>query len=119
MSAPNIVNVTAIYGKTAVQAIGVSPNAIVTNSTASGKVTKVGGLTVSNVDGTNTVDITVDLFRDGTAYRLAYLISVPPRSTLVVVGKDSPIYLEEGDSLRCTANYVSRAEAICSYEEIS
>ena len=119
MSAPNIVNVTSIVGKTAVQAVGTSAGTIAINSAASNKVFKVNDLTISNVDGTNTVDITVDIYRSSTAYRLAYQISVPPKSTLVVIGKDSPIYLEEGDALRCTANYASRAEAVCSYEEIS
>lgn len=119
MSAPNILSVASIVGKTAVQAVTASPNAIVSNSAASNKVFKINGLTMANIDGTNSVDITVDVFRSATAYRLAYNISIPPKSTLVVVGKDSPIYLEEGDSLRCTANYASRAEAICSYEEIS
>ena len=38
MAAPNIVDVTTIIGKTAVQIVGTSPSAIVTNSAASGKV---------------------------------------------------------------------------------
>ena len=38
MTAPNIVNVATITGKTAVQAVGTSATAIVTNSASSGKV---------------------------------------------------------------------------------
>ena len=38
MSAPNIVNVSTITGKTAVQAVGTSASAIVTNSSSSNKV---------------------------------------------------------------------------------
>ncbi len=49
MAAPNIVDVTTIIGKTAVQAVGTSATAIVTNSAASGKVLKVNALYVSNV----------------------------------------------------------------------
>lgn len=117
MAAPNIVNVTAIYGKTAVQAVGTSATAIVTNSAASGKVLKVNALYVSNVDGTNNAEVSVDLFRSSTAYFVAKTVVVPADATLDVVSK--PIYLEEGDSLRLTANATSYIAAVCSYEEIN
>jgi hypothetical protein len=117
MAAPNIVNVTTIIGKTAVQAVTTSATAIVTNSAASNKVFKVNSLYVSNVDGTNAADITVDLFRSSVAYRIASTISVPADSTLDVISK--AIYLEEGDTLRLTASANSDLEAVCSYEEIS
>jgi hypothetical protein len=117
MTAPNIVNVTTITGKTAVQAVGTSATAIVTNSAASGKVLKVNALYISNVDGTNNAEITVDLYRSSTAYHVAKTVVVPADATLDVLAKS--IYLEEGDSLRLTANAASDLEAVCSYEEIS
>lgn len=117
MAAPNIVNVATITGKTAVQAVGTSATAIVTNSASSGKVFKVNALLVSNVDGTNNAEITVDLFRSSTAYHLAKTVVVPADATLDVLAK--AIYLEEGDALRLTANAASDLEAVCSYEEIS
>jgi len=117
MAAPNIVNVSTITGKTAVQAVGTSATAIVTNSAASGKVFKINALYVSNVDGTANAEVTLDLFRSSTAYRLANTIVVPADATLDVISK--AIYLEEGDSLRLTANVTGDLEAICSYEEIS
>ena len=117
MAAPNIVNVATITGKTAVQAVGTSATAIVTNSAASGKVFKINALYVSNVDGTNNAEITVDLFRSSTAYRIANTVVVPADAVLDVISK--AIYLEEGDSLRLTANAASDLEAVCSYEEIS
>lgn len=119
MAAPNIVGVTTITGKTAVQAVTTSATAIVTNSAASGKVFKINSLIIANVDGAAAADITVDLFRSSTAYRIANTISVPADATLVVISKDTSIYLEEGDALRCTASANSDLEAICSYEEIS
>ena len=117
MANPNIVNVTAIYGKTAVQAVTTSATAIVTNSAASNKILKVNALYVSNVDGTNNAEITVDVFRSSVAYRIASTIVVPADATLDVIS--NPIYLEEGDSLRLTANANSDLEAVCSYEDIS
>jgi hypothetical protein len=117
MAAPNIVNVSTITGKTAVQAVTTSATAIVTNSSASGKVFKVNALYVSNVDGTNAADVNVDIFRSSTAYHIAKTVSVPADATLDVISK--AIYLEEGDSLRLTAGADSDLEAVCSYEEIS
>jgi hypothetical protein len=117
MAAPNIVNVATITGKTAVQAVTTSATAIVTNSGSSGKVFKVNALYVSNVDGTNNADINVDLYRSSTAYHIAKTVNVPADATLDIISK--PIYLEEGDSLRLTANTNSDLEAVCSYEEIS
>lgn len=117
MAAPNIVNVTTITGKTAVQAVGTSAAAIVENTAASGKVFKVNALYVSNVDGTNNAEINVDIFRSSVAYHIGKTIVVPADATLDVISK--PIYLEEGDSLRLTASAASDLEAVCSYEEIS
>lgn len=117
MTAPNIVNVTTITGKTAVQAVGTTATAIVENTAASGKVFKVNALYVSNVDGATAAAINVDIFRSSVAYHIGKTIEVPADATLDVISK--PIYLEEGDSLRLTADTASDLEAVCSYEEIS
>ena len=117
MAAPNIVNVSTITGKLAVQAITTSATAIVTNSASSGKVFKVNALIISNVDGTNAATVNVDVYRSSTAYHIAKTISVPADSSLDVINK--AIYLEEGDSLRLTASVNSDLEGVCSYEEIS
>lgn len=119
MAAPNLANVTTITGKTAVLAVTTSATAIVTNSAASGKVLRINTLIIANVDGTNAADITVDVFRSSVAYRIANTISVPADASLVVISKDKSIYLEEGDSLRCTASANSDLEAVCSYDDIS
>lgn len=117
MANPNIVDVTTIYGKTAVQAVSTTATAIVTNSADSGKIFKVNALYVSNVDGTSTGEITIDLYRSTTAYHIAKTISVPADATLDVISKT--VYLQEGDALRLTANANSTIQAVCSYEEIS
>jgi hypothetical protein len=117
MAAPNIVNVATITGKTAVQAVGTSATAIVTNSSGSNKVFKVNSLYVSNVDGTANASVNVDIYRSSTAYHVAKTVTVPADATLDVITK--AIYLEEGDSLRLTASASGDIEAVCSYEEIS
>ena len=117
MAAPNIVNVTTITGKTAVQAVGTSATAIVTNGASSGKVFKVNALYVSNVDGTDNAEVNIDIFRSSVAYHIVKTLVVPADATVDVISK--AIYLEEGDALRITANAASDLEAVCSYEEIS
>lgn len=117
MAAPNIVNVTTITGKTSVLAVTTSATAIVTNSGSSGQVYKINALYVSNVDGTNNADLNVDIYRSSTAYHIAKTVNVPADATLDVISKS--IYLEEGDSLRLTANANSDLEAVCSYEIIA
>ena len=117
MAAPNIVNVTSINGKTAVQAVDTSATAIVSNAAGSGKVLKVNALYVGNVDSSVAYEMTVDVYRGTTAYRFAPTISVAAKSSMDVFSKS--IYLEEGDSIRITASAASKLEAVCSYEEIS
>jgi hypothetical protein len=117
MANPNIVNVTAIYGTTYVQAVGVSATAIVTNAAASGTVIKLDALYVGNIDTSASYKITVDLYRSSTAYNILYQISIPAGAGLDVLSKS--IYLQEGDSLRLTADTASKLQAVASGEVIS
>jgi hypothetical protein len=116
MAAPNIVAVVTISGKTAVQVVGTSATAIVTNSAASGKVQKINALYVSNIN-TAAANINVDVYRSTVAYRIAYTLTIPAQSSMDILTKS--LYLEEGDTLRLTASSAGYLEAICSYEEIS
>lgn len=117
MAAPNIVNVATITGKTAGLAVTGTATAIVTNSSASNKVLKINTLYVSNITTSNGW-VTVDVYKNATtAFRVGYQITVPTNATLDVISK--PIYLEENDSLRLTANGSAVIEAVVSYEDIS
>lgn len=117
MAAPNIIGATTINGKTAVLAVTTSATAILTNSAASGKVLKCNTLLVANIDGTANATIDVDIYRSSTAYQIAYQITVPAGATLDMLS--SPLYLEEGDALRLTANANSDLMGTVSYEDIS
>lgn len=120
MANPNIVNVATIQGKTVGAAVTTTVAALVSNAASSNKIFKINSLTIANVNGSNSADVTVDVFKNqATAYRLAFTIAVPADATLVVISKDTAIYLEENDSLRVTASINSYLEAVCSYEEIS
>lgn len=119
MAAPNVVNVTTITGKTAVLAVTTTPTAIVTNTSGSNKVFKVNSLYVANIDGVEAQEVTVDLYRSSTAYPIGSTLSVPADATLVVIDKNSNIYLEEGDAIRLTAGADEDLMATVSYEEIA
>lgn len=119
MSNPNIVNVTTIYGNTAVQSVTTTPTAIVTNTAASGKILKINSLTVSNIDGSNAASISVEIYRSSSSYYMAKTIPIAAKASLVVICKDNGVYLLEGDSIRCTASADGDLQAVCSYEEIS
>jgi len=124
MAAPNIVNVTTITGKTAVVDLSTTNATLVVENTASsGKVFKINSLYVSNVDGSADADITISIYSEdnigGTATEIVKTVSVPADATLVVISKDSAIYLEEDKSIGATASAASDLKVVCSYEEIS
>jgi hypothetical protein len=119
MAAPNIVNVTSIFGKT----MGVGLTTSVTTdilTCAANKVLKINSIIVSNIDGGTNTDATIYFYDSSAAarYALAYTISVPADSSLVVIGKDSPIYLEESDQIEGGASQAGDLDVIISYEEI-
>jgi hypothetical protein len=115
---PNIVNTTAIYGKTDVQNIGTTATSITENQSSSGKVLKVNTLVVAAVGSSDAV-ITVGVHRGGVTYNVAKGMTVPSGSSIAVLAKENPVYLEEGDSLRLSAAAVDSAHGVCSYEEIA
>ena len=119
MANPNIVNVTVINGNTAVANVTNSATAIVTNSGGSGKVYKINGIIVANIDTTNAANLTVDLFRSGVATQIISNISVAINTAFTPIDKTLSLYLLEGDSIRLTANANSRLQAIATWEEIS
>jgi len=119
MAAPNIVEATSIYGKTTAAGLTTSlTTSLLANSASSNKLLKINSIIVGNKDGTNNADATVSFYDGSTDYYLAYTITVPADSTLVVLGKDAPIFLEEGQSLRGGASAESDLDAIISYEEL-
>ena len=124
MAAPNIVNVTTITGKTdQVSLTTTSATAVVSNAASSGKVFKINSLIVSNVDGTSAADITVAIYSEddigGTATELVSTVSVPADASLVVIDKNTALYLEEDMSIGATAGTADDLKVVVSYEEIS
>ena len=118
MAAPNIVNVATITGKSVTGALGTSTATLLQNSASSNKVFKINTILISNVDGTNSATAAISLY-DGTDRYIAKGITVPAGATVVLIDKNSSLYLEEDKIIRGDASAASDLEFIISYEEIS
>ena len=119
MAARNIVNVTSILGKTTAAALDTTlTTSLLANAASSNKLLKLNSIIVANKDGTSTASVTISWYNGSTDFYLAYTVDVPADSTLVVMGKDSPIYLEEGQSIRGGASANGDLDVIISYEEL-
>ena len=80
---------------------------------------KINTIIVANKDGSNAADATVSYFNGSSTFYLAYGITVPADSTLVVIDKNSALYLEENTQIRAGASATGDLQIIISYEEIS
>jgi len=119
MAAPNIISATSILGKTTAAALDTTTTtSLLANSASSNKLLKLNSIIVANKDGTNSADVTISWYNGSTDFYLASTVAVPADSTLVVLGKDSPIYLEEGQSIRGGASANGDLDVIISYEEL-
>lgn len=126
MAAPNIVNVTTITGVTTFIA-GISTvsvgTTILRNAAASNQVLKLNTLMVANTSGASS-GVTVKIFNSsspasaGSSVSIASSIVIPNGSSLAVIGKDTPIYVEENCSI-CAIGQTTTFDIIASYEVIS
>lgn len=117
MANPNIVGVTAIYGRTVGATLSTSASTLVSGVT--GNIIKLNGIIASNRDGVNDADVTVYATIDAATRYLAYQITVPAKSTLVVLSKDTSVYLEEADVLYALASAASDIDIVVSYDQIA
>jgi hypothetical protein len=124
MANPNIVNVTTILGNSSQIALSsTSATSLVSNAASSGKVYKINSIVVANVDGTNAVDITINIYSQaalgGTAFAIASTISVPADATLIVTDKTTSFYLLENQSIGAIAGVANDLVVTSSWEEIN
>ena len=127
MAAPNIVAVSTIRGKSNVANLTTTSSSVIVNDVNSGKVFKINTIMISNVDGINASNVSVELFKFGSqnvstgtgnaTYAIANVMTVPAKSSLDVLSKS--IYLEEGDQLKAKSDANNRLHLITSFEEIS
>ena len=123
MANPNIVNVTSIYGDTSYLIPSTTGATTWTALTpASGTVNKVNNIVASNVTGSAvavTVSVNSATGGGGTAYRIAYQISVPANASLIIVDKTTAIYVGESQSVVVTVGTSNAIELTASYEALT
>ena len=116
MANPNLVNVTSITGES-VQAALTTTLTTEILAAASDTLVKVNSIIIANLDGTNAVDVSVFITKSGgSPVAIASTISVPADATLVVIDKNSALYLEEGDNLEAGASANSDATITVNFE---
>ena len=123
MANPNIVNVTSIYGNTSyLIPTGTSATTWTALTPASGTVNTIDNIVAANVTSstaTITVSINSATGGGGTAYRLAYQISVPANASLIICDKSTAFYLGESQSIVATSSTSNAIELTASYEAIT
>tara|TARA_R100001244_G_scaffold91865_1_gene69454 strand:- start:701 stop:1066 length:366 start_codon:yes stop_codon:yes gene_type:complete len=116
MANPNLVNVTSITGESVQAALDTTLTTEIL-AAASDTLVKVNSIIIANIDGTNAVDVSVFITKSGgSPIAIASTISVPADATLVVIDKNSALYLEEGDNLEAGAAVNSDATITVNYE---
>jgi len=127
MAAPNILAATTATPHTvSITPADTSRNALVA-APSTGAVQKINQIIVTNIDGTNAYDATVELrLADGTTHRaIASTISVPADASLIVSDKTTMFYLMdtsvsgEACTLWATSSTASKLTYTVSYETIS
>lgn len=122
MANPNIVNVTSIYGNTSYLVPTTTATTWTALTPATGTVNKIDNIVAANVTGTAatiTVSVNSATGGGGTAYRLAYQITVPANASLIVTDKTTAFYLGESQSVVVTSGTTNAIEMVASYEAIT
>lgn len=123
MANPNIVAVTSIYGNTTYLIPSTTGATTWTALTpASGTVNKLDSMVASNVTAVSvpvTVSVNSATGGGGTAYRIAYQITVPANASLILVDKTTAMYIGESQSVVVTVGTGSAIELTASYEAIT
>ena len=118
MTAPNIVNVATILGKTVQAELDTTLTTEILLCDTD-DVLKINTILIANIDGTNAADVSVFITKSGgSPIAIASTISVPADATLNLIDKNSSFYLEEGDNIEAGASANGDLTITISYEEI-
>jgi hypothetical protein len=118
MAAPNLLGSTSVVGKTAFANLTTVMSNVLVNSTNSNSAAKIDNVILANYS-VSSVTANVIVNRSASIYYLGGRITVPANSTLVLLGKDTSIYLEEGDYLQANTSANVSVSFSAGYELIS
>ena len=86
-----------------------------------GSVYKINNIIIANIDGTNSATVTVSISTDNgsTYHAIASTVAVPADATLVLIDKNSALYLDETDLLRVVGSAAGDLTYTVSGEKIT
>jgi galactokinase len=122
MAAPNVAGTaTEVYLRTVTipvgTATGSSATLVLANGSASSAVLEINSLTVNNVDGVNSADVSVLRFVGTNSTQLYTTISVPADASLRVVDGTAKLVLPEDHTIRVFANATGDLTVDVAYVE--
>ena len=122
MAAPNVAGTaTEVYLRTVTLPIGTatgsSATLVLANGSASSAVLEINSLTVNNIDGANSADVSVLRFVGTNSTQLYTTISVPADASLRVVDGTAKLVLPEDHTIRVFANATGDLTVDVAYVE--
>ena len=134
MANPNLINVTDIRGNTAYVLPSVTTagqtnwthngtTALTGLTPAANSVNKINSIVVTNLTGSN-ASLYVSIANNatwgsGTAYYIAYNITVPPTSSIIVTDRTNYFYVTENQSVGVQSGTASALSFVASFEVIT
>ena len=124
MAAPNLLALTTVTPSS----INVAPAVttviqLITNAAASASVCRVHSLYVANISTTTAYNVTINYYSQaalaGTAYAICSTVSIAPNAGLVVINRDSNIYMLENTSLGIICSTANVLVATCTWDVCS
>ena len=123
MAAPNLAAPTTITGKTTYLALAnTSETDLLVNAASSNKALRITAVLLANASGSVSVDATVKLYgaaSAGTGFDICKTVTIAAKDTIILLGRDTSVWLEENRRLTATASTSNALTVICSYEEVA
>lgn len=116
MSNPNIKTGATIQAFNAPSLVGTTYAAVVSNASTSNALQKVSSVHICNITAATSCAVTVALSNGTTYYHLlaGQAVTVP----IQPVTRNTPVYLQEGDSICIYAATSGHLEAVFNYEQV-
>lgn len=118
MANPSLIDATVIYGNTASFLASTTTTNVVSNASGTNSIYKINSLVAANIN-TVSASITLEFNNGGSNNFIARSMVVPAYTTLVIIGKDTGLYLKENCSLQVTASANVCVVTTTSWEEIT
>lgn len=119
MANPDLIAVAHVYKDSNELALTTASQDLIA-AIATGHFAEVNSIFVSNIDGTNNATVTVSKISAGpTTTEIVKVVVVPAGATLVIVSKNAPLHLKEGQKVTALASANSRLKASASWTDMS